>query len=134
MMHVVEKHLTSLDDLPSLPLELWATTHISKAEEKRMGISDPKTTQWRDQYQVLDSDDIALIEHDGEYDDEVGDSDVTEQGFRYSVRDYGPQLEGGDSDERQHRSESRKRAFSAASTSSRQGSPTKKHQSFYFQQ
>ena len=45
IIHVVNKHLTDDNNLPFLPIELWATTHISKWEESRMGIPGFKTRE-----------------------------------------------------------------------------------------
>ncbi|KIM35830.1 hypothetical protein M413DRAFT_36514, partial [Hebeloma cylindrosporum] len=59
--HVVDRHLTDDGDLPFLPMELWATTHISKWEEAMMGIPDVKTDEWRSFRQVPDSDVVEEI-------------------------------------------------------------------------
>jgi hypothetical protein len=114
MAHMLTKHLTELDQLPLLPLELIVTTHISKFEEIRMGIPCEKTEKWRASNQVLDSDDIMVLQQEGDTEDE-GEDDFDGEDQDLVLRDVG---EVG---------QSRKRGMSMASTSSRQGSPTKKH-------
>ena len=101
---MLKNHLNESNELPFLPLQLWAITHISKQEESLMGVPQIKTDTWREQYQVLDSDDIQVIRtEEEEYiytsdDEEVGETRC-----------------------------SWKRGISIISTSSRHGSPTKKH-------
>jgi len=65
--HMMDKHLTKDNELPVLLIQLWATTHISKWEEFKMGIPVHKTHEWRDANQVLDSDNVNIIwEEDNE--------------------------------------------------------------------
>lgn len=107
-------HLSGDDELPYLPLQLWATTHISTREEMLMGIPQEMTERWRADNQVLDSDDIQII-RDEEIDADE-ESVEEEPDFIY------------EEEEEARLSISRKRGISAASTTSRQGSPTKRHQ------
>jgi hypothetical protein len=102
--HVVDKHLTGDDDLPFLPMELWASTHISKWEEIMIGVPDDKTNEWRSFQQVPDSDVVDQIR------EVMAFSDGDEETVMVEER------------------ESRKRGLSTVSTQSRQGSPTKKVQ------
>jgi hypothetical protein len=72
-----------------------------------MGIPQIKTDTWREQYQVLDSDGVQVTkteEVESEEDMYTSDEEVEET------------------------IHSRKQGISIISTSSRQGSPTKKHQ------
>ncbi|EDR04579.1 uncharacterized protein LACBIDRAFT_330513 [Laccaria bicolor S238N-H82] len=69
--HMVDKHLLQDDELPSLPLQLWATTHISRWEELKMGIPVDSTDEWRDVNQVLDSDDVNVILEEDVKDDDI---------------------------------------------------------------
>lgn len=73
-----------------------------------MGIPQAKTAVWREHYQVLDSDDIEVI---------IAEDVEEEEGDNYAS-----------DEEVEETSRSRKRGISIASTSSRQGSPTKRHQ------
>jgi len=63
-IHVVTRHLTDDNNLPFLPMDLWATTHISKWEESKMGIPGVKTDEWRTFRQVPDSDVVDQIEEE----------------------------------------------------------------------
>ena len=103
-MHMLKNHLNESNELPFLPLQLWATTHISKQEESLMSIPQINTDIWREQYQVLDSDDIQVIKMEEEEDMYTIDEEVEEM------------------------IHSQKWGISIISTSSGQGSPTKKHQ------
>lgn len=109
--HITERHLTESLDLPSLdiPLDLWATTHISKWEEFRMGIPVLKTEAWRVSNEFPDSDVVQVIQEEMVDSGEEGDIMIDHDVEREAV--------GG---------RSRKRAMSTVSTLSRQGSPTKK--------
>jgi len=112
--HIADRHLTEAIELPSLdiPLDLWATTHISKWEEFRMGIPAFKTDEWRVSNEFPDSDVVQIIRDEMVDFEEEGE----DQGM---MSDH--DLERTEADGR-----SRKRAISAASTLSRQGSPTKR--------
>ena len=120
IIHVVNKHLTDDNDLPFLPMDLWATTHISKWEESRMGIPGVTTDEWRTFRQLPDSDVVYQIE------DEMVTSELEGE-----IEDSGILLD--DSEETRaevmiSERESQKRGLSTVSTQSRQGSPTKKVQ------
>ena len=104
--HVVDKHLTGDDDLPFLPMELWASTHISKWEEIIIDVPDDKTNEWRSFQQVPDSDVVDKIRY------VMAFSDGDEESQTVMVEER----------------ESRKRGLSTVSTQSMQGSPTKKVQ------
>jgi hypothetical protein len=113
-LHVVDRHLTEDGDLPFLPMELWATTHISKWEESKMGIPTLNTDDWRTFQQIPDSDVVeqireVMLSSEGEEDD--NDLDIFT-----------------DDRETPGERELRKRGLSTVSTQSRQGSPTKKIQ------
>jgi hypothetical protein len=116
--HMVENHLNEENELPFLDLELWATTHISKWEEMKMGIPQETTDHWRNSQQVLDSDDIQAIQA-AAVDEDEGDT------YEYS-EDEGS---GNETEEVEETWRSRKRGMSMQSTtSSRAASPKKKHQ------
>ena len=102
-------------ELPSLdiPLDLWATTHISKWEEFRMGIPTFKTDEWRVSNEFPDSDVVHIIQ------DEMVDSG--EEG-----EDPGVMSDHEIDQEVALELRARKRAMSTISTLSRQGSPTKR--------
>jgi hypothetical protein len=78
IIHVVNRHLTDDNDLPFLPMELWATTHISKWEESRMGIPVDKTDEWRSLRQVPDSDVVYQIEEEMVSSEGLGEGEVQE--------------------------------------------------------
>ena len=61
MAQMLKNHLNETNELLFLPLQLWTTTPISKRKESLMGIPQIKTDTWREQYQVLDSDDIQVV-------------------------------------------------------------------------
>ena len=113
---MVTKHLTDDNDLPFLPMDLWATTHISKWEESKMGIPGVKTDEWRAFRQVPDSDVVYQIEAEMASSEVEGEDDDIPLGTE--------ERPGVTTSER----ESRKRGLSTVSTQSRQGSPTKKVQ------
>jgi hypothetical protein len=86
------------DDLPFLPMELWASTHISKWEEIMIGVPDDKTNEWRIFQQVPDSNVVDQIRK------VMAFSDGDEETVMVEER------------------ESQKRGLSTVSTQSRQGS------------
>jgi hypothetical protein len=57
-------HVTDKDELPPFPVELIVTSHISKFEEKLLGVPVEKTRSWRDQYKVQDSDAITGLQEE----------------------------------------------------------------------
>jgi hypothetical protein len=115
IIHVVNKHLTDDNDLPFLPMELWATTHISKWEESKMGIPGVKTDEWRTFRQLPDSDVVYQIEEEMMSSEEEGDEELERPEVTVTTSER----------------DSRKRGLSTVSTQSRQGSPTKKAQLGY---
>jgi hypothetical protein len=60
MEHIVDYHLSELNELPMLPLELMVTTHISKKKETQIGIPFSRTD---------DSEGIAVIIEEGDGND-----------------------------------------------------------------
>ena len=57
-------HITDKNELPPFPVELIVTSHISKFEEKLLGVPVKKTRSWRDQYKVQDSDAITGLQEE----------------------------------------------------------------------
>ena len=119
----MDYHLSELNELPMLPLELMVTTHISKKEETQIGIPSSHTDEYRDSHNILDSEGIAvIIEEEGDSSDDDGEEDGNEMvhvGIRESQQYEDRQLcKHGLS------------SVSAASFTSakRDESPTKKHQ------
>lgn len=113
---MADYHLGENNELPFVPLELWATTHITTWEEEKMGIPREKTKMWREQYQVFDSDDVGFIREEtrsgnNSYDESESENDNATAGER-----------------EESTSRSRKRAISVLTTASesRNRSPTKK--------
>jgi hypothetical protein len=123
MEHILDYHLSELNELPMLPLELMVTTHISKKEETQIGIPSSRTDEYRDSHNILDSEGIAvIIEEEGDSSDDEGEGNGDET-VHVVIRES-PQYE-----DRQ----SRKRGLSSVSVASftsakRDESPTKKHQ------
>ena len=68
MTQMLKNHLNEVNELLFLPLQLWKTTPIRKWKESLMGIPQIETDTWREQYQVLDSDDIQAVRTEEEKD------------------------------------------------------------------
>ncbi|KAF8150029.1 hypothetical protein B0H34DRAFT_826095, partial [Crassisporium funariophilum] len=60
--HMHTYHVSDHDDLPPFPVELRVVSHISKAEEKLLGVSLEKTKNWRDRHKMADSDGITAFQ------------------------------------------------------------------------
>jgi len=120
MTHMIQRHLSESNELPFIPLQLLVTTHITQGEEVSMGIPNIKTQSWRDENQVLDSDQIRIIEEE-DVEDEEDDTSEDEMEDQTIQEPY----------EETVGRRSRKRGMSMASTASRQGSPQKKQHQGY---
>ena len=81
MTHMMQNHLSESNELPFIPLQLLVTTHITKGEEISMKIPLVKTEEWRDDNQVLDSDQIEIIEEEDVEDeeDETSEDEIEDQ-------------------------------------------------------
>ncbi|KAJ3532202.1 hypothetical protein NMY22_g7837 [Coprinellus aureogranulatus] len=56
--HMIEKHMSDDDTLPPFPLEMLVSCHISRIEEKALGVPQEITTDFRDKNHLLHSDGI----------------------------------------------------------------------------
>lgn len=57
LFHLASEHVVD-DTMPAIPPQLMVDMHISKAEERRLGIEDELTMVWREENNIPGSDDI----------------------------------------------------------------------------
>ena len=62
LYHMHTYHVSDQDDLPPFPVELRVISHISKMEERLLGVSLEKTKSWRDRHKMADSDAITAYQ------------------------------------------------------------------------
>lgn len=107
MVHMADRHLNEKNELPWIPLEMWATTHISKGEEFKLGIPQERTQLWRERNKIPDTDEVDVVLAEMA---DAGDSDNDDDSEDQTIR-------------------ARKRAVSIAlSQKSRDESPKKRQQ------
>jgi hypothetical protein len=61
---MAEYHLGKDNNPPFVPLQLWATTHITTWEEERTEVPREKTKMWKERFQVFDSEDVGFIQQE----------------------------------------------------------------------
>jgi hypothetical protein len=88
---MVGEHLDPVDEtLPPIPTALRLSTHISRAEEERMGVEQELTKQYRDTWDILNSDGLQSLEKGADQQSDASTEHGSQAGLESRSKDLPP--------------------------------------------